>query len=384
MNLIETTEKLEDFCRILETKDFITVDSEFIREHSYYPRLCLLQIGCEGYSAIVDPLAHVDLTPFFNILQNKNITKVFHAGRQDVEIFYNLTGKMPENIFDTQIAAMVCGFGDNVSYSTMVKKITSIELDKSCRLTDWSLRPLDEDQLTYAMHDVTYLVNCYKFLRDKIAENNRSEWIKDELAASYNEEYYHIKPDEAWHRIKHNIYNAAFLSALKHLAKWRELRAQKFNTPRQSIIKDDVLLNLASSRPSNQNELKQVRNLKTEIINGKMGGEILEALTEAKKHPMTLEECHVDRNNQVKISQKELTLLEMLKFLLKLQSYDNEIVSRLVASEDDLRHFIREQYEQTSFMQGWRYELFGQYALKLKKGELAFAYDNINKRVKIA
>lgn len=384
MNLIDSTEKLEDFCRILETKPFITVDSEFIREHSYYPRLCLLQIGCEGNSAVVDPLAHVDLTPFFEILQNNNIVKVFHAGRQDVEIFYNLTGKLPQNIFDTQIAAMVCGFGENVSYGTLVKEITATELDKSCRLTDWSLRPLDEEQLEYALHDVTYLVDCYKYLCEKMRADNRLEWIKEELAELYDEKCYHIEPSEAWHKIRHNIYSPQFLSALKYLAKWRELRAQKFNTPRQSIIKDDVLLNLASSRPSNQSELKQVRNLKPDIINGKLGGEILEALAEAEKNPLSSAECKLDRDNDIKIQNKEQSLLEMLKFLLKIQSTDNEVVSRLVASEEDLRYFVRGEYEKSAIMRGWRYELFGKYAEKLKNGELSFSYDNVNKRLKFS
>lgn len=383
MNLIDSTEKLEDFCRILQTKTFITVDSEFLREHSYYPRLCLLQIGCESDSAVVDPLARVDLTPFFDILQDEKIVKVFHAGRQDVEIFYNLTGKLPQNIFDTQIAAMVCGFGENISYGTMVKEITSVELDKSCRLTDWSLRPLDEEQLEYALHDVTYLVDCYKYLYNKMKADNRLEWIKEETAALYNEKYYHIEPSEVWHKIRHNIYNPQFLSALKYLAKWRETRAQKFNTPRQSIIKDEVLLNLASSRPSNQTELKQVRNLKTDVINGKLGGEILDALEEAKNNPLSTEECKLDRSNDIKILPREQNLLEMLKFLLKLQSTDNDVVSKLVASDDDLRYFTRGEYDKSAFMHGWRYDIFGKYAEQLKNGKLSITYDNKNKRVKI-
>ena len=383
MNLIDSTEKLEDFCHLLETKSFITVDSEFLREHSYYPRLCLLQVACEGASAVIDPLAHVDLTPFFEVLQNKNIVKVFHAGRQDVEIFYNLMGKLPQNIFDTQIAAMACGFGENVSYGTLVKEITSVELDKSCRLTDWSLRPLDEEQLEYALHDVTYLVDCYKYLCKKMEADNRFGWIEDETTALYDEKCYHTEPDEAWHRIRHNIYGLQFLSALKYLAKWREIRAQKFNTPRQSIIKDEVLLNLASSRPSNQAELKQVRNLKSDVINGRLGGEILEALEEAKNHPLSTEECKKDRNNDIKILPQEQNLLEVLKFLLKLQSIDHEVVSRLVASDDDLRYFVRGDYEKTAIMNGWRYEIFGKYAVKLKNGELSISYDNVNKRVKI-
>ena len=383
MNFIDTDEKLIDFCHILETQKFITVDSEFLREHSYYPRLCLLQIGYDGGSAIIDPLSNTDLTPFFKILENKNITKVFHAGRQDVEIFYNFTGKIPENIFDTQIGAMVCGFGENVSYGTLVKEITSVELDKSCRLTDWSIRPLDNEQLEYALHDVTYLVDCYKYLKEQMEKNNRCDWIKEETANIYDEKCYCIDPAEAWHKIRHNIHSQQFLSALKYLAEWRETRAQKFNTPRQSIIKDDILLNLASVRPTNQSELRQVRNLKSDVINGKLGDEILEAISKAQNNPLNPDECKYDRNNDVHVSAKEQSLLEMLHFLLKLQCLDNDVVCRLVASEDDLRHFVRKEFEQTAFLSGWRYEIFGKYAEKLCNGELAITYNPQTKKIEI-
>ena len=375
MNLINTDEKLIDFCDILRKQQFITVDSEFLREHSYYPQLCLLQIGYDGGAAIVDPISNLDLSPFLDILQDENIVKVFHAGRQDLEIFYNLTGKLPKNVFDTQIAAMVCGFGENVSYGALVKEICKIELDKSCRLTDWSIRPLDEGQMEYALHDVTYLVDCYKALLEQMKKNNRLEWIKEETEDLCNLKNYKLDPNEAWHKIKHNVHTSQFLSALKYLSKWRELRAQKFNTPRQSIIKDEVILNLASSRPENQGELKQVRNLKSDIINGKLGAEILEALNEANINPLAEAECRADKKNDVQISGRDQSLLEMLKFLLKLQSSENEIVSRLVATEDDLRYFVRGDFDKTSVMSGWRYEIFGQYAEKLRSGKLSISYD---------
>ena len=384
MNLIDTDEKLEDFCKILKKQQFITVDSEFLREHSYYPQLCLLQIGYDEGSAIVDPMARIDLTPFFDILQDKDIVKVFHAGRQDVEIFYNLTGTLPCNIFDTQIAAMVCGFGENVSYGTLVKDLTSVELDKSCRLTDWSLRPLDEGQLEYALHDVTYLVDCYKHLIKKMQETNRLEWIKEETEELYSLKNYKLDPEEAWHKIRHNVHSKQFLSALKYLAKWRELRAQKFNTPRQSIIKDEVLLNLASTRPTDQKDLKTVRNLKSDVANGRLGAEILEALDNANNNPLSDEECRMDKQNDIQILGRDQNLLEMLRFLLKLCSNDNDVVTRLVATEEDLRYFVRGENDKTAILTGWRYEIFGQFALKLKKGELSISYDNKNRKIKIS
>ena len=381
MNLIDTDEKLKDFCKILKKQDFITVDSEFLREKSYYPYLCLLQIGYDGGSAIVDPIAKVDLSPFFDILQDEKIVKVFHAGRQDVEIFYNLTGKLPQNIFDTQIAAMVCGFGENVSYGNLVKEICGVELDKSCRLTDWSLRPLDEEQLEYALHDVTYLVDCYKFLLKNMQQNNRLDWIKEETSEIYDLRHYQINPEEMWHKIKHNIPSSQFLSALKYLCMWREKRAQKFNTPRQSIIKDEVLINLASSRPCDQKELKTVRNIKSDVVNGRLGAEILEALETARHNPLKEEECRQDKQSDVHVHRKDQSLLEMLRFLLKLLCYEQNVVTRLVATEDDLRYFI--YGEPTGITQGWRYEIFGQFAEKLKNGELSISYNPNSRKIEV-
>ena len=216
MNLINTDAQLVDFCKILEKQPFITVDSEFIREHSYYPKLCLLQVGYDGDAAIIDPLANVDLTPFFEILQNPDIVKVFHAGRQDIEIFYNLDGHVPQNVFDTQIAAMVCGFAENIGYGNLVHEILHIDLDKSRRLTDWSLRPLDEAQLEYALGDVTHLVGCYKYLKKYMEEHQRTDWINEETACLCDTGCYDIKCDEVWHKIKHNAHSPQFLAALKY------------------------------------------------------------------------------------------------------------------------------------------------------------------------
>ena len=364
MNLIDTTEKLSQFCDVLSKQNFITVDSEFIREHTYYPKLCLLQIGYDGDAAIVDPLAKdMDLSPFFAILNNQNIVKVFHAGRQDIEIFYNLTGKIPNNVFDTQIAAMVCGFADNIGYGNLVQSITGVELDKSCRLTDWSIRPLDKNQLVYALHDVTYLVDCYKFLHDKMEKNGRLDWIKEETACLCNKNCYCIKSDEAWMRVKHNIHSQHFLSALKYLAEWREERAKKYNTPRSGILKDDVLLNIASSFPKTIEDLKQVRNLKSEIIKGKLGAEIMETLQFARQHPISAELCRQDRKKDVSVPNHEQSLFEMLRMLLKIKSQEHGVSARLIATDADLRFIILNQPQNTPAMQGWRFEVFGADAL---------------------
>ena len=294
-----------------------------------------------------------------------------------------MTGKLPQNIFDTQIAAEVCGFGENVSYGNLVKEITSVELDKSCRLTDWSLRPLDEKQLEYALHDVTYLVDCYKFLLQHMQEHNRSEWIKEEMEEAYSLKNYVMDPEEAWHKVRHNIHSKHFLSALKYLALWREKRAQKFNIPRQSVLKDEILINLASSRPMNLKDLKTVRNLKSDIANGKIGEEILNVIEYAAHNPLNDEECALDKQSDIAVSGRHQSLLEMLRFLLKLQCMDNDVVCHIVASEEELRRFVRGESDKVLFMHGWRYEIFGQFAEKLKNGELSISYNPTDRKIEV-
>lgn len=383
MQLIDNDEKLKEFCTALEKQPFITVDSEFIREHCYYPKLCLLQVAYDGDAAIIDPLANIDLSPFFDILQNPNIVKVFHSGRQDIEIFYNLTGKTPKNVFDTQIAAMVCGFTENIGYGNLVHDIVHIDLDKSQRLTDWSLRPLDNSQLQYAICDVTYLVDCYKFLQNYMQKNNRLDWIKEETAWLCDENGYCIKPEEAWLRIKHNAHSPQFLAALKYLAEWREKRAQKFNTPRSGILKDDVLLNIASTFPKSLNELKLVRNLKSEIVNGRLGAEIIEVLKEASQNPMPSEVCRADRKQHHGVPNHEQSLMEVLKLLLKIKSQEAGVIAKLIADDEDLRYIILNQPENTKTMQSWRYEIFGKFAEQLCKGKLSITYNPKKKSIEL-
>lgn len=383
MQLIDNDEKLKEFCAALEKQPFITVDSEFIREHCYYPKLCLLQVAYDGDAAIIDPLANLDLSPFFDILQNPDIVKVFHSGRQDIEIFYNLTGKTPKNVFDTQIAAMVCGFTENIGYGNLVHDIMHIDLDKSQRLTDWSLRPLDESQLQYAICDVTYLVDCYKFLQNYMQKNNRLDWIKEETAWLCDENGYCIKPEEAWLRIKHNAHSPQFLAALKYLAAWREKRAQKFNTPRSGILKDDVLLNIASTFPKSLNELKLVRNLKSEIVNGRLGAEIIDVLKEASQNPMPSEVCRADRKQHHGVPNHEQSLMEVLKLLLKIKSQEAGVIAKLIADDEDLRYIILNQPENTKTMQSWRYEIFGKFAEQLCKGKLSITYNPQKKSIEL-
>lgn len=383
MLLINDTAKLTEFCNLLKKQKYITVDSEFIREHSYYSKLCLLQVACDDEEAIIDPLSKVDLSPFFEILQDENIVKVFHAGRQDIEIFYNLTGKTPRNVFDTQIAAMACGFTDSIGYGNLVQEILHINLDKSNRLTDWSIRPLDEEQLKYAICDVTYLRDCYKYLNDYMQKNNRCDWVKDETDSLCDEHCYQIDPEEAWHRIKHNVYTQRFLSALKYLAAWREVRAQKYNTPRSNILKDDALVNIASIHPKSVDDLKKVRNLKPDVIKGRLGAEIIEVLKKAGKNPLPADICKTDRKQSLHIANSEQSLMEILRLLLKIKSQEIGVIARLIANDEDLHCIILNQPENTRALQGWRYEMFGKYARQICEGLLTISYNPKKKSIEI-
>ena len=267
MRLIDTNQALTDFCQELTNEPFIAVDLEFLREKTYYAKLCLIQVASPNHAAIIDPLAEIDLSAFFALMKNPNITKVFHSGRQDIEIIYNQSGFIPEPLFDTQIAAQVCGFGEAVSYENLVKSVLGIQLDKSSRLSDWSLRPLDTKQLEYALSDVTHLVNIYTFLQNKLAETGRLHWLDEEIAILKSPDTYIVRPEDAWQKIRHRSHNSKVLTILRELAAWRERRAQNKNTPRQSIIKDDCLINIAAACPTSKEELEKIRNIRKSSYN---------------------------------------------------------------------------------------------------------------------
>lgn len=258
MKLIENTSELISFCQELNRKPFIAVDLEFLREKSYYAKLCLIQVAAPDTAAIIDPLAPgIELEAFFAVLHNPEVVKVFHSGRQDIEIIYHQAGFIPEPLFDTQTAAQVFGFGEAISYENLVKTILGIQLDKSCRLSDWSLRPLDAKQLEYALSDVTHLVPVYEHLRGKLAESGRGHWLDEEFAALADPETYIVHPEDVWQKIKHRSHNGRLLTVLRELAAWRERRAQSKDTPRQSIIRDDCLLNIAAACPDCREDLEK-------------------------------------------------------------------------------------------------------------------------------
>lgn len=378
-HLIETTSDLETFCQHLSSQPFITIDLEFLREKTYYAELCLIQVGTTEQAAIIDPLSNnLDMSLFFNILNNNNIIKVFHSGRQDIEILYKITGKIPTPIFDTQIAAMVCGYGESVSYESLVKSIAKTELDKSCRRSNWSIRPLDSKQLKYALADVTHLVNIYTHLKNELKKSKRESWFASEIELLCNPETYHINPYEAWHKIKHRSHNAYMLTVLRELAAWREQRAQTKNTPRQSIIKDDCLVNIAAICPHNTEELAQIRNIRKDIVNGRLAEEILDIISLCEKIP---QKDYVIPHKEKNLSSGTLALYELLKMLLKIRSQEHGVVAKLIASDNDLKAFALFKDTNNPILDGWRYEIFGQDALELRNGNLCICFDTEHHRI---
>ena len=375
MQIIYTTDELRELCSRLKTQDFVAVDFEFVREKSYYSIPCLIQVANEEEAALIDPLApDIDLTPFWEIMKNPDITKVFHSCRQEVEIIYNMTGSIPLPLFDTQLVAMVCGFGESVGYEKLVKSILKISIDKSECLSNWQMRPLNEKQLEYACGDVTHLVKIYKYLKRKVERNKRMEWLQEEMDILCDPKTYYVEPSEAWLRIKLRTHNNKVLSRLKALCEWRELRAQKRNTPRQSLIKDDVLVTIAIANPQTLQDLENIRGIRKEQTVGKFAEEILETVANAKIYR------NMKRPGE-EIIKASPSLVEMLKMLLRIISQKNAAVPRIIAHETDLQHFAAKEDDKTNFLTGWRFEVFGKHALKLRNGKLSIRYNPETKGV---
>lgn len=373
MQFIENTQDLENLCNKLSNEEFVCVDLEFLRQHTYFAKLCLIQIASVNDEAIIDPLAeNINLQPFFDLMQNEKIVKVFHSGRQDIEIIYNLSAKIPTPLFDTQIAAMVDGYGEAISYEHLVNTILHISIDKSSRLSDWSNRPLNENQLNYAISDVTHLVKIYQHLKSKLYKENRLEWIKDELSALCDESLYKINPHNMWQKIRHRSHSAKFLTYLRELCAWRENRAINKNVPRQSFIKDDLLLNICSDCPTSKEDLCKVRGMRNDLAMGKIGDEILDVI---KKVKVMSEGDYVSVPDVKDFSRADGSLTELLKMLLKITAQQHKTVSRLIASEDDLKSFCQDDNNEADFMKGWRYEIFGIHAKELKSGNLSISYN---------
>ncbi|MBL8593107.1 MAG: ribonuclease D [Devosia sp.] len=371
MELITSTDVLAAFSKRAAGYDFVTVDTEFLRETTYWPKLCLLQAATRDEAVLIDPLAPgLDLSPFFKLLANDKVRKVFHAARQDIEIFVKLTGKVPANIFDTQVAASVCGFGDSVSYDNLVRSITKVELDKSSRFTDWSARPLTEKQKVYALADVTHLRDVYAALVKQVDDTGRWDWVEDELAVLESIHTYVVQPEHAWERLKARLAKPRDVAALKALAAWREQRAQDTDQPRSRILKDDALIELAMQRPLNPESFDKLRAVQRGYGRSSAAAEIVSILKDVEALPKSDLPKLPDRHRG---PSPKGAVGDLLRVLLKSVAEDNGVASRIIATSDDIDALVLDDDADVPALKGWRRKLFGDKALAIKHGKLGLA-----------
>jgi ribonuclease D len=369
MQLITDSAALAGFCERQKGADYITVDTEFMRERTYWPILCLVQVaGLEEAVAIDALVPGIDLQPLLALMADSAILKVFHAARQDLEIFCHLSGVVPEPLFDTQVAAMVCGFGDSVSYETLVRKLAGTGLDKASRFTDWSHRPLTERQIKYALEDVVHLRTVYERMQQRLAKNGRATWFSEEMAALADATLYRTEPAEAWHRFRlRGRADSRFLGVLRALAAWREAAAQQRDLPRQRILRDEALLEIAAHAPRSIETLARTRSLGKGIAEGRLGNEILQAVAAGLADPDPPPAVAQKAQNPPGLG----PLIELLRVLLKQRCEDFEVAQKLVASADDLEAIAADDQADVPALNGWRREVFGADALALKHGKLA-------------
>lgn len=374
MNLITTTEQLALFCKAHADTEFVTVDTEFMRERTYWPKLCLVQLGGPDQTVAVDPLAKgIDLAPLFELMANPKVLKVFHAARQDVEIFFNLTGKVPAPMFDTQVAAMVCGFGDSASYETLAGQLAGAKIDKSSRFTDWSNRPLTEKQIDYALGDVSHLRKVYVRLRDQLQKTGRADWVREEMEELTSTDTYNINPQEVWRRFKWRADKPRLRALLRELAAWRELEAQRINVPRNRVVRDEALMEIAYHPPETLHDLSRIRGLSTGFAEGRQGKEVMEAVSRANAVP--LDQCPSGDARRV-LPNGIGPVMDLLKVLLKQVCEEHNVASKLIANVDELEAIAADDNADVPALQGWRRELFGNLALALKRGELGLSVKN--------
>jgi ribonuclease D len=368
MTLLTTTAELASLCAELARESYVAIDTEFMRDRTYWPKLCLIQLAGEARHAAVDPLAPgLDLAPLFELLADPAVLKVFHAARQDLEIFYNFTGRVPAPLFDTQLAAMVCGYGEEVGYETLVAQLAKARIDKSSRFTDWERRPLSPQQLAYALADVTHLRVVYQKLKQKLEETGRSSWVAQELAGLTTPATYQQPPEDAWKRLKVRSRDPRFLAIVQALAAWRERTAQARDLPRNRVLRDDLLLEVAANRPITLEQLAKLRRIN---LDRRGAPEVVEAVRSALAVP----QAELPKAEPPPKPARGLgPLIDLLRVLLKLKCEEHHVAQRLVASSADLEAIAAEPEPEVAALKGWRYEVFGKAALALKRGELGLA-----------
>ena len=369
--LVTDTETLTALCKRLAEADFVTVDTEFMRESTYYPDLCLVQVASPTEAAAIDPKAPgMDLGPLLKLLVEDEVLKVFHAGGQDLEIIYNLTGKTPAPLFDTQIAAMALGLGEQIGYTNLVAAYLGHQVDKGARFTDWSRRPLNDRQLEYAIGDVTYLATLFPKMVDKLRRTGRGGWLDDEMARACDPATYANDPEKAWLRLRLPSRKADVLGRLKALAKWRELEAQDKDVPRGRIVKDETLGDLAGSPPRSQADLAKVRGLSSAWANNAIGDRLIRALQDAE--PLSAEEMPAREPQRPGLSSEGALIADLLKLLLKIRSKESGVAPKLIVRGDDIDALAAGVTDGLPVLEGWRRDVFGKDALALVEGDLGF------------
>lgn len=372
--IISTTDDLARICRELSKSEFVAVDTEFMRQSTYWPQLCLIQIASPEAEAVIDPMGNdIDLAPFFALMANPDVIKVFHAARQDVEIIYNLAGIIPLPIFDTQIAAMVCGFGEAASYGALVKRLMRKNLDKSSRFTDWARRPLTDKQLHYALGDVTHLRGIYIKLKNRLDTTGRASWLDEEMADLVNPDNYKTEPEDAWRRLKMRARSSQELAIMIEVAAWRERAAQSQNVPRSRVIKDDTIYDVLTQAPKSVEELGKLRTIHDGFARSARARELVEAVNKALARPP---EKLPDLEITEPLPPSAVAVADLFRVLLKAVAARHDVAAKLIATTDELDKMALDDEADVAALHGWRRELFGNDALAIKAGRLAIAVEN--------
>ena len=374
MRIIDTTAGLAELCTALAQDAFVTVDTEFMRERTYWPELCLIQIAGEEHEAIIDPMApDIDLKPFFALMADEDVLKVFHAARQDIEIIHHLGGIIPHPLFDTQIAAMVCGFGDQIGYEAIVNRLAGAHVDKSSRFTDWARRPLTDKQLAYALSDVTHLRVVYGKLKAKLDQSKREPWLEEEMDILTSRDTYVVAPENAWQRVKFRARKPRQLGVLMQVSAWREDEAQTRNVPRNRVVKDDVLTELAVQQPKDKDALRGLRALAKGHANSNVGEALLKAVRAGLQ--MKSDDIPFVAHDKPNLPEGTAAAAEVLKLALKVIAEREGIAPKLIASSRDIDKFAAGQ-DDVRAMHGWRRQVFGDVALEIKAGQVALGLKN--------
>ncbi|MBT5415637.1 MAG: ribonuclease D [Rhodospirillaceae bacterium] len=368
MTPITESASLAGLCERLAKEDFVTVDTEFMRERTYWPKLCLIQLAGDNEAATIDTLADgLALEPLFELLSNPRIIKVFHAARQDIEIFFHLTGEIPAPVFDTQVAAMVSGFGDQVGYETLVSKLAGEQVDKSSRFTDWSKRPLTDKQIAYALADVVHLRPVYRKLKKKLDQTGRARWLDEEMAILTAPETYRMEPEDSWRRLKVRTTDSRFLSVAREVAAYREREAQTRDVPRNRVIRDEAITEIAAHRPRDAKALERIRAVPDGFARGRMGVAVLEAVERALALP---EEDRLQVADKPNLPRGLGPVIDLLKVLLKMKCDEHNVAPKLIANVAELERIAADDEADVPALRGWRREVFGADALALKHGEV--------------